>query len=372
MTPSEQFPIICIGQMKAGTTWLYELFGHFSDIWRAPVKELHFLDVYEQVGSTNIDQRLNFDVNQNNEALLEFGRVIWRPEFNTFVEQFGLLKEHLLPDSAMQQLKWWNLFLFSERNWDWYEQLFQWPYPKKFADITPSYSETCSADTIALLAQKMPNVRVIFLLRNPLSRLISHFGWGKKYSAPVAELLFDWKLFQKLLDSGDSEDGIKSQFEGMLAYSRANDHLKKWSAHIPQSQIFVGFLDDIVNHQHEFVSSLANFLDSDFILSPDWLLPAVNNADSLLRVDYRVIEWIADWCEREAWALADCIGGLPEWWAQDIVKLRSTLSKGAMEWRYKGIVTPDIPFSSGVWSEKNKQRDLAGYCPSTQKKESEF
>lgn len=343
----ECFPIICIGQMKAGTTWLYELFGYFTDIWRAPVKELHFLDVYERVGSTTVDQRLSYDVNHNNEALLELSEGIWRPELNAFIEQFSLLKGHLLSDAAIRQLKWWNLFLFDDRDWDWYQRLFLWPYPKKFADITPHYDTTCSDETISLLARKMPNVRVIFLLRNPLSRLVSHFGLGKKHNAPVAKLISDWEFFQKVFKNRDNDDGVRAHFEGMLADSQANDNLKKWAQHIPKSQIFVGFLDDIVNHQHKFISVLADFVCSDFVLPSSGFLPPVNEG-APLQVDSRVIEWLANWSEVEAKALSDCFGELPEWWAWDIGRLKSALGNGVEEWSYKGIAPPGVSFSTGT------------------------
>lgn len=335
--------------MKAGTTWLYELFRYFTDIWRAPVKELHFLDVYGQVGATTIDQRLNFDVNRGNQAFLGLSEAIWRPELNALVDQFDALKGYPLCEATITELKWWRVFLFGDRDWSWYDELFRWPSPKSFVDITPTY-DACPDEIISLLSQKMPHVRIIFLLRNPLSRLVSHFCWGNKHKEPVAKLISDWKLFQKLLNGRDVDYGVRCSFEGMLAHSSSNENLKKWVNHIPENRIFVGFLDDIVNHQDEFISSLADFLVSGFVLPSGGFLPPVNSTDKPVQVDSRVIEWLADWSEREARALNHYFGVLPQWWAQDIARLRGTLGNNIMEWDYKGFAPPNLPFSSGVLS----------------------
>jgi hypothetical protein len=122
---------ICFGQAKAGTAWLFDQMKACPDVWMPPVKEINFLN-----GS--------FRKPANRKAMANGG------------------------------VKMKTASIFGELyNLNWYRQYFDPKGDRKSGDISPSYSNL-SSKKIALAASGLPHTRLIYLLREPTSRLWSH------------------------------------------------------------------------------------------------------------------------------------------------------------------------------------------------------
>lgn len=88
---------------------------------------------------------------------------------------YGYLKRH--PQICVTRFKECNFFLKDERyhhGYDWYEQLFENP-AEVYADVSPNYSKVASDKVARRLHEYAPNARIIYLLRHPVERMISHY-----------------------------------------------------------------------------------------------------------------------------------------------------------------------------------------------------
>jgi len=148
---------LCIGAHKAGTTWLYQQLDSHPDFWMPPVKELHYFDQLSRV------QRA-----ANPRCRDERDR--------RFLERL----ESLSAEPAIDLLNYGHMFepkgaLFS-------------------GDISPNYS-TLSDEVIREIVGYFPNLKVIFLARDPVERVTNTFhdalalGRQKRRKFDPAELV---------------------------------------------------------------------------------------------------------------------------------------------------------------------------------------
>lgn len=145
---------LVIGAQKAGTSWLWVALRQSPHVWMPPVKELHFFDhlFVPQVRSWTqhhirgaIDKALKWHVERPHGHLdYEFIRYMC--------------------DLASNQV-------FTEA---WYRRAYSRPGSagKVLGDITPEYS-TIGPDGIAYIKSLMPDVKIVYIIRDPVSRALS-------------------------------------------------------------------------------------------------------------------------------------------------------------------------------------------------------
>ncbi len=122
------FPqFLCIGAEKAGSTWLYKNLKKHPEIWLPPVKEIHYFDEKEKLGSVNIYKRF-FD---RDSSLNRRWRRILKNQ---------LAKQLTTRPFDYQSMKWYSNYFFQRRNDRWYSSLFTNDKKQKTGDITPAYS----------------------------------------------------------------------------------------------------------------------------------------------------------------------------------------------------------------------------------------
>src|SRR5881275_1283556 len=134
---------LCVGAHKGGTTWLYQQLDSHPDFWMPPVKELHYLDQLSRVQRTSPPRC-------RDERDLRF------------LENIRIL-------SAEQHMD-------LER----YAQLFEPKASLLSGDISPNYS-TLSDGVIRRVIGYFPNLKVIFLARDPVERVWSHLSMEVYY-----------------------------------------------------------------------------------------------------------------------------------------------------------------------------------------------
>ena len=230
------FPdFLCIGAERAGSTWLYKNLKKHPEIWLPPVKEIHYFDEQEKLGSVNIWQRF-FD---NNSSLNRRWRRILKNQLSKQLTSNSL-------DRA--NLKWYLNYFFPPRNEQWYAFLFQPDSRQKTGDITPAYS-TLSRQSVARIYHFMPNTKIIFILRNPMQRAWSHALKRMRdrnrsiASVPEAEFI--------------------QNFNSTTSRSRSNylQILEVWQSYYPQENFFIGFFEDMVQYPEDFLLKLFDFLE---------------------------------------------------------------------------------------------------------------
>jgi hypothetical protein len=153
--------LICVGAAKAGTSWLYRHLLRHPDCHLRSIKELHFFDMLEAGTQARVAQRLD--------------------------RRIARLEGSAIPDRRPDQRR-------AERAlrdaWAWREVLAEAEGPagleayrrylmggltggrRLVADITPAYA-LLPVERMEQMARVAPDVRVVYLLRDPVGRLWS-------------------------------------------------------------------------------------------------------------------------------------------------------------------------------------------------------
>jgi hypothetical protein len=158
-----RFPdVLCIGAQKAGTTWLHHHLQRLPGIWASPVKEFHHFDSLGQIAA--------FETWKQTTALDLFAHA--STELHDFALRLG--------------------FPLNGAGWGAYLDLFQAaPTDQVAMDFTPAYA-TLDEETVQEMSRVMPDVRVLFILRDPVERALSgafHAARLRGLLAPTPEIL---------------------------------------------------------------------------------------------------------------------------------------------------------------------------------------
>ena len=157
---------IGIGATKAGTTWLFDRLRDLNQFRLTPIKELHFFDRNKQyymspmtVEITKLKDRVFFDWRWYKRFAKDIGRTIF--QYPSFYDLKWVLKWHTLnySDSA-------------------YAAMFPETDTKISGEITPAYSFLKSQDISRMFAINN-DLKIIFLLRDPIERAWSHIRYRK-------------------------------------------------------------------------------------------------------------------------------------------------------------------------------------------------
>lgn len=183
---------LCIGAQKAGTTWLMANLARHPEIWTPPfIKEVHYFDaahgLYGKPRALKSYQR-------RGTRLIER-----RPELEPY---FGKVVD---PD-----------FAFTD---DWYAHIFSLgakKKKKKKGECTPLYC-ALPDDGVAHVKRLAPKVRLVFMIRDPFSRMMSSFRMamenrGVTDGSAIGHLLED-ELFQARGDYRANIPRWENQFD---------------------------------------------------------------------------------------------------------------------------------------------------------------
>ena len=230
------FPdFLCIGAERAGSTWLYKNLQKHPEIWLPPVKEIHYFDEQEKLGSVNIWQRF-FD---KNSSLNRRWRRILKNQLSKQLTSNSLDRSNL---------RWYLNYFFQPRNEQWYASLFPPNSNQKTGDITPAYS-TLSKESVARIYHFIPKAKIIFILRNPIQRAWSH-------------------ALKRMRDRNRSIASVPEvefiqNFNSTTSRSRSNylQILEVWQSYYPQENFFIGFFEDMVQDPEDFLLKAFDFLE---------------------------------------------------------------------------------------------------------------
>ncbi len=234
---------IGIGAQRSGSTWLHENLKPHPEIWLPPTKELHYFNDLRDgpFFCERYRKKLKARVGKTKNALL---RGEW----------------------SYADFKWDIRYLFMPRSDRWYTKLFSQGKQLVAGEITPAYS-TLTSDIVASIKQINPELKIIFLMRDPIDRSWSH---ARKDLS---------NLYNKPLEEIPSETVIKWFNEPECAlrsdYMRT---LEIWSSHFAKEQIFIGFLEEIKSDPENFLLRIYDFLgvEKSTKYLPESLRAAVN------------------------------------------------------------------------------------------------
>ncbi len=233
---------LCIGAHKSGTSWLDNNLKRHPDVWTPLYKELHFFDELEfgcsitegkkrKIWLSNHLQHLSTKV--TNGKTINSSNIEW-------ALNFVQTKEH-------------------KRNIEWYNDLFRDAKNryKSVGETTPAYA-LLSRDTYKKIYNVNPNIKIVFIMRNPALR-----DWSS--------LRFDLLTNKKLSDNTNKitmldRDTIYNYLTKKSVENRSNylQTIKRIESIFPRENIKYLFFDQIESQPDILIRDLCDFLNIDF------------------------------------------------------------------------------------------------------------
>jgi hypothetical protein len=226
---------LIIGGMRCGTSSLYKYLAHHPAVAPSLRKEIHYL---------------TFDYGKGESWYRSHFPLIARKRLSTLVGGVRLQTFEATPDNVFH------------------------PYAAERA------------------ARLVPDAKLIVLLRDPVSRAISHYihnvGWGKE-PLPISEAL----LQEDERISGDLERLRSDPLDHCLDYRLYSyiargiyvDQLQVWERHYPRSRLLVIRSEDLYERTSETYREILKFLEL-----PQWRPPQFVNYDRRWGADKAHVE----------------------------------------------------------------------------------
>ncbi len=205
---------LCVGAQKAGTSWLYRQLERHPDFWMPPVKELHYFD--------QLNKTKQFHPPRNGDE-----------RDASFLESMEDLRGRFYLDL------------------DSYGRLFCHKGTLLSGDISPAYS-TLSDEIIERVVDRFPNLKVVFLARDPVERAWSQLSMGVRLGMISP------------FDATDAEEVIQNLLNpGVLVRSHPSKTVARWKRYVSPEQFRVYFFDDLKENPTELRRSILLFLGGD-------------------------------------------------------------------------------------------------------------
>jgi hypothetical protein len=226
---------VCIGAQKAGTTWLYQNLNTHPSLWLPKEKEIHYFDEKaeraERMGRRHPLNVVRVDRRWLKQLRRQFGR--WRA------------------DPSLADLRWYLRYFLAPPSDAWYVSLFEHGADCLTGEITPGYS-ILSPERVAHVRRLAPEVKIIFLMRNPIERSWSHAAMQISHQLGADERTTQLRRHFRSQGSRVRTDYMRT--------------LEVWQTFFPAEQIFAGFLEDVHFHPNELLSRVCSFLG---VTAPD-------------------------------------------------------------------------------------------------------
>lgn len=241
MTVHELPHFLGIGAQKAASTWLYGCLRAHPRLWLPPIKELHYFTHRVEDLHSGIGARL--------------GGKDWVNRRLRRMVKPRLLADLRALDPAL--LRWDLRFFLGRRSDGWYESLFHAGSSRVTGEITPEYA-LLSADEVGRVRDAFPNLKILFLMRDPIDR-----GWSQ---VRMLARLRGLSLLSEEAALALARD------PAVLGRSDYRATLEAWGRHFPPERIFTGFLEEVRADPRALLSRIFDFLGvptDDSVLSRD-------------------------------------------------------------------------------------------------------
>ncbi len=226
---------LCIGAQKAATTWLYGQMGRHPNIWVPPIKELNYFNnpsstLYKRLFSKHwLDKDWRILFKQKILSPLSRGKI-----------------------GRIRHFRWYFKYFFLPRSFRWYISLFPDDPGKITGEFSVAYA-VLGDRVISQISNKLPDLKIIYLLRNPILRTWSQLkmNLGRYKGLNLDEL---------------PEEEFYKYFNNPVVKSHSDylSTLGTFRKYFSSKQIFIGFFDEIIEDPMNFLGKLFNFLNVDF------------------------------------------------------------------------------------------------------------
>jgi hypothetical protein len=227
---------LSVGAMKAGTTWLYDKLRQHPGVHFCPQKEVHFLA--HHYGHSNI---LAPEKRKRRAA-----------------KAMRKARASLAGPELRQLRKWYQTYQSGEIDWAWFEEIMDAPRAKDrfLADFSNLNCFLTPDDWRELVSNRAEELRVIYIMRDPVERVWSHFKYHLQFSKhPAAKQPDkDFRLFCDLLS--------KPWFWRNACYAQTVRSLRSG---LGEKQLRLFYFEDMVEDPQPFLDAVCRFIGLDSV-----------------------------------------------------------------------------------------------------------
>lgn len=272
-----------IGAMKGGTSWLDANLRAHPKIWMPPWKEIKYFE----------KNMLTKKPQSNIRRITKFVQPSVRKVFYA----------HPL----------WMIKFFCHKKTDtWYGSLFEPRAGQICGEISPEYAKL-DHETVAHIHALMPNVKILFLLRNPIDRAWSHILWDfcggdGRHNLQAIDLA-------SCIHHAESRSSmVRGEYSKTLAV---------WESVFPKTQIFVGFFEEMRDNPIELLQRIETFLGVPEYV-PEGIERKINETPGPA-MPQELRKHLANIYSIELAELAQRFGGFAAEWNEEAVRISGTM-----------------------------------------------
>jgi LPS sulfotransferase NodH len=173
--------------------------------------------------------------------------------------------------------------LHFEKGFDWY--LSHFPANNGDApmgEVAPTYF--VSSDARERIAQAIPKVKLIFMFRDPVQRVVSLYRMKRAYG------MIPWNF----------EDAIEKDSE-LIGSGMYSTQLAEWRRKFPVEQMMVTVYDDLRSDPQQFINSITEFIGIPPITLDRSMLEYVYSSERMTEprnyLATKTATVVADWCK---------------------------------------------------------------------------
>lgn len=247
---------LCIGAQKAATSWLNWNLTFHPETEMPPEKEINFFysrsyTLWERFFA-NLYLLINPNLNTGKvkwirKPILLDKYIQWRLRYRVFYEERKKVFLSFLGGRSESTFpyRWWKKWLFSQRTIENYFKLFYRDENKITGDMSPE-NAFLSNEWIELLYKKSPNLKIIYIIRNPIERTWSQFKMNNK----------DFLL------TNPKENKIIEHINNNYYFSCSSyiEVLNNWETYFPR-RIKVLFYEQICENPEKAFIEVCNYLN---------------------------------------------------------------------------------------------------------------
>lgn len=216
--------MFCVGATKAGTSWLYEELAGHPECHLRSIKELHYFDALES-GRRDVEAR------QHGETIDTLTQRWWTAP----VERRPRLEERIADRRAYREV-----LTADEGDVSGYLDYLQVGRGEAalVGDVTPAYA-LLPTERLSAMARLLPDVRFVYLLRDPVARLWSHVRMiaRRRSPEPTAEPERTARILNRTLRGEEREIEIRGDYAGALG---------RLDAAIAPERLLVMFYEELI------------------------------------------------------------------------------------------------------------------------------
>ncbi len=276
---------LCVGAAKAGTSWLYRQLARHPEVHLRSIKELHFFDALEhgRVGRELAKHK------REQAALL--GRLAGDGR-KPSAEQAARLQD---------RADWMDVLEFNVSEAAYLDYLRGNMGPAKVVgDLTPAYA-LLTETRLSRMARMTDDVRVLYLLRDPVERLWSHVRMiaARRDTDGVVSARRAGRILERVFSGAEDQIVRRSDYASAL---------KRLAAAVPGGRLLVEVFEEMISGAG--FDRICRFLEIS-AMTPDLAPVHVGQAFDMTREQR---EKAAEWLAPQYAAAEQALGRRPTAW----------------------------------------------------------